>query len=113
MNTWGPTGDLPLDLALRAHNASIANTLVQHHADVNSRDSYGDTLLHRAIKNDDSFAAVFLLNAGADGGLPTRNDGDTALHLIASTTTMEDTVKICDIILDKHVNPNIQNKFGM
>lgn len=72
VNTWGPAGDLPLDLALRAHNASIANTLVQHQADVNTRDASGDTLLHRAIKNEDSFAALFLLENGADGGLTTR-----------------------------------------
>lgn len=72
VNVWGPTGDLPLDLALRAHNSSIACTLVQHQADVNARDPSGDTLLHRAIKNEDAFAALFLLENGADGSLTTR-----------------------------------------
>lgn len=72
MNVWGPGGELPLDLALRAHNSSIANTLVQHQADVNACDASGDTLLHRAIKNEDTFAAIFLLDNGADGSIANR-----------------------------------------
>lgn len=72
MNLWGPDGDLPLDLALRAKNASIAATLIQHNADINIRDNKGDTLLHRAIKQDDSFSALFLLENNCDATLTTR-----------------------------------------
>lgn len=72
VNVWGPNEDLPLDLALRGHNESLATTLVQHNADINIRDSNGETLLHRAIKKEDSFAALFLLENNCDVTLTTR-----------------------------------------
>lgn len=72
VNVWSTSGELPLDLALRAHNASIAATLVQHNADVNIRDAQGETLLHRAIKHEDAFSALFLLDNNCDATLTTR-----------------------------------------
>lgn len=72
MNVWGSNRDLPLDLALRAHNESLATTLVQHNADINIRDFDGETLLHRAIKHEDSFSALFLLDNNCDASLTTR-----------------------------------------
>ncbi|KAJ8957961.1 hypothetical protein NQ318_001960 [Aromia moschata] len=71
VNLWSPSGELPLDLALRSHNESIATTLVQHNADLNIRDSGGDTLLHRAIKQEDSFSTWFLLWNNCDVSLST------------------------------------------
>lgn len=73
VNLWSPSGELPLDLALNAHNESIASTLVQHNADINIRESNGDTLLHRAIKKEDSFSALFLLENNCDATLTTRS----------------------------------------
>lgn len=72
VNVWSPSGDLPLDLALRVKNASLATTLVQHNADVNIRDNNGDTLLHRAIKQEDGFSAMFLLDQKCDATLISR-----------------------------------------
>lgn len=113
VNVWGPGGELPLDLALRAHNSSIANTLVQHQADVNACDASGDTLLHRAIKNEDTFAAIFLLDNGADGSIANRSEGDSAMHLVAGAPTMEDAEKITQKLLTKNINPNVQNRQGL
>lgn len=69
---WSTNGELPLDLALRARNGSIAATLLQNNADINIRDSRGETLLHRAIKHQDAFSALFLLDNNCDVTLTTR-----------------------------------------
>lgn len=50
----------------------LAATLVQHNADINIRDNQGETLLHRAIKKEDSFSALFLLENNCDVTLTTR-----------------------------------------
>lgn len=72
VNVWSANGELPLDLALRGHNDGIARTLIQHNADIDIRDRNGDTLMHRAIKQDDSFSALFLLESNCDPSLSTR-----------------------------------------
>ncbi|KAF2882462.1 hypothetical protein ILUMI_23687 [Ignelater luminosus] len=113
VNLWGPNGDLPLDLALRAHNSSIASTLIQHNADVNIRDSQGDTLLHRAIKHDDSFSTLFLLDNNCDARLTTREENDSALHLLAGTNNIEESIKIAEKLITRNIDVNAQNKHGL
>ena len=49
LNEIDDKNDLPLDLALRTKQESIAQNLVRNHADVNKADSEGFTLLHKAI----------------------------------------------------------------
>ncbi|KAJ8913699.1 hypothetical protein NQ315_007416 [Exocentrus adspersus] len=112
INLWSGTGELPLDLALRSHNESIARTLVQHGADINIRDADGDTLLHRAIKKEDSFSALFLLEQNCDAALSTRNENDSALHLIAGANNIEDSEQIAEKLINKNVNVNAQNRQG-
>lgn len=72
MNVWSPSGELPLELALTARNVDIAATLVQHNANIDMQDVNGDSLLHRAIKREDAFAAMFLLENKCDTTLMTR-----------------------------------------
>lgn len=112
VNVWSSNGELPLDLALRSHNGSIASTLVQHNADVNIRDDDGDTLLHRAIKQEDAFSALFLLDNNCNATLSTRSENDSALHLVAGAPNIEDGVKIAEKLINKNVNINAQNRLG-
>ncbi|XP_056639998.1 rabankyrin-5 [Diorhabda sublineata] len=112
VNLWSPNGELPLDLALRSHNESIAVTLVQHNADINMRDNNGDTLLHRAIKTEDSFSAMFLLEQNCDATLSTRNENDSPLHLIAGANNIENCEKIAEKLINRNVNVNAQNRQG-
>ncbi|XP_044260908.1 rabankyrin-5 [Tribolium madens] len=112
VNVWSPNGELPLDLALRSHNGSIAATLVQHNADINIRDVQGDTLLHRAIKQEDSFSALFLLENNCNVTLSTRTENDSALHLVAGAPNIEDGSKIAEKLINKNVNVNAQNRLG-
>nr|XP_022906435.1 rabankyrin-5 [Onthophagus taurus] len=112
VNLWGPNNDLPLDLALKAKNESIATTLIQHNADVNIRDPSGDTLLHRAIKNDDDFSALFLLHSNCDATLTTRSENDSALHLLAGSHLMKNSLKIAEKLINRNVNINARNRQG-
>ncbi|XP_008195018.3 rabankyrin-5 [Tribolium castaneum] len=112
VNVWSPNGELPLDLALRSHNGSIAATLVQHNADINIRDVQGDTLLHRAIKQEDSFSAIFLLENNCNVSLSTRTENDSALHLVAGAPNIADGSKIAEKLINKNVNVNAQNRLG-
>lgn len=50
LNTLDCKGELPLDLALRDRQTSIAQTLLDHGADPDARDNQGWTLLHRAVE---------------------------------------------------------------
>lgn len=50
MNQLDGRGELALDIALCAKQTSIAQTLVEHQADLNARDARGYTLLHRAVE---------------------------------------------------------------
>lgn len=113
MNVWSTNSELPLDLALRARNSGIAATLVQHNADVNIRDLDGETLLHRAIKQEDSFAALFLLDNNCDATLVTRKENDSPLHLIAGAPDIDDLEKITEKLIHKNGNVNAQNKEGL
>ncbi|KAH1019084.1 hypothetical protein HUJ05_006745, partial [Dendroctonus ponderosae] len=112
VNVWSQQGELPLDLALRGKNDNIASTLIQHNADVNIRDSDGESLLHRAIKRRDNFAALFLLENNCDATLTTRIENDSALHLVACSPNLEDSVKIAEKLMNKNANVNGQNKLG-
>lgn len=78
------TGLTPLQIALNERQESIANTLVQHNCDINSPDENGKTLLHKAIEDGDSYAAIFLIKQGADVKAVTNERNETTLHMVAS-----------------------------
>lgn len=119
LNQLDVRGDLPLDLALRDHQTSIARTLVEHKADLDARDSQGYTLLHRAIDRGDDYAAEFLIEHGATVGAVTPEHGNTALHMVASlspSTTGDATIiamtGIAQKLLKQGLSPNMQNRQG-
>ncbi|XP_054279848.1 rabankyrin-5-like [Macrosteles quadrilineatus] len=119
LNSVDGKGELPLDLALQQRQTSIATTLLENGADPDCRNSQGWTLLHRAVDRGDDYAARFLLEQGASVSLTTPDNGDTALHMIAACspdTTMEETltamVDIAKLLLDRGLDPNLQNKKG-
>ncbi|XP_063628854.1 rabankyrin-5 [Cydia splendana] len=119
VNAMSSRGELPLELALRGHSTSIATTLLQHCADANARGARGRTLLHRSIDSRDSFSAKFLVDNGADCNLTTKEEGDTALHLIAGLTasscdeeTMDQMAEIAEVMIEKGADINRQNRKG-
>ena len=78
------SGEIPLEIALKERQESIAKTLVNHGCNVDSPNSDGTTLLHRAIEHGDEFAATFLIQNGANVGARTDTTGETPLHIAAS-----------------------------
>lgn len=119
VNAMSSRGELPLELALRGRSSSIATTLLQHCADLNARGPRGRTLLHRAIDARDAFSAKFLVENGADSNLTTKEESDTALHLIAALTTnscdeeaMEQLAEVAEIMIDQGADINKQNRKG-
>ncbi|KAL3271269.1 hypothetical protein HHI36_021760 [Cryptolaemus montrouzieri] len=112
VNTWNDNDELPLELALGAKNSSLANSLLQHHSDVNIRDKDGETLLHRAIKSKDSFSALFLLDNMVDTTLTAPKTKDSSLHLLAGSTDLEQADLIAAKILKSGININAQNIQG-
>ena len=77
------TNQLPLEIALKEKQESIARTLVNHGCNINSPDHDGFTLLHRAVEHGDEFGAIFLIEHGANVKSVTIAERDTPLHLSA------------------------------
>ena len=113
INEENEAGRLPLDLALAAGQLGIAKSLVDHQVNVNQLDSGGRTPLHLAIERADLAAGIFLIDNGAHVNLPTLEERDTPLHLIASRSTTEpDLLKLAEAVVLKKGDLNLQNKLG-
>ncbi|XP_050312552.1 rabankyrin-5 [Anthonomus grandis grandis] len=112
VNVWSQHGELPLDLALTLKNHSIADTLVQHHADLNISDPAGECLLYRAIKRGNSFGALFLLEHKCDVNLVTREGNDSALHLVAGSVQLEENQRIARELIKSGIDVNARNRLG-
>lgn len=120
VNSLSPQGHLPLGLALIEQHTAIANTLVQNGgADVNARNSRGETLLIDAIKRGDGFAAKFLLDNNCNVDLTTKENGDAALHYICTYSkdtsepeVFKDMLEVGRKILSLNVDVNKQNNKG-
>lgn len=121
-------GESALDLALRDHQTSIAEMLCENEADPDARDRSGHTLLHLAVQRGDSYAANFLLAHGASVSSVTPDQGDTALHLIASSTPQHygtpdepssavvaaaAMTAVARSLLDSGLDPNLPNSQGL
>lgn len=119
MNEYDNFGALPLDLALQSGQYSIAQSLLEHRANVDALDSAAWPLLLRYIVTQRLTAARFLIEAGAcvDSLNP---DGDSALHLAADMVPEEkndgqqkdNIVSIVELLLAKRLNVNLQNRVG-
>uniref|UniRef100_A0AAR2JTP3 FYVE-type domain-containing protein n=1 Tax=Pygocentrus nattereri TaxID=42514 RepID=A0AAR2JTP3_PYGNA len=123
MSVVDEKGDPPLWLALENGLEDIASTLVRHGCDATcwSTGPGGcqQTLLHRAIDENNEVSACFLIRSGCDVNSPRRpgpngegdeeaRDGQSPLHL-ASCWGLEDVVQC---LLEFGANVNAQDSEG-
>uniref|UniRef100_A0A4W4FZ81 Ankyrin repeat and FYVE domain containing 1 n=1 Tax=Electrophorus electricus TaxID=8005 RepID=A0A4W4FZ81_ELEEL len=123
MSVVDEKGDPPLWLALENGLEDIASTLVRHGCDATcwSTGPGGcqQTLLHRAIDENNEVSSCFLIRSGCDVNSPRRpgpngegdeeaRDGQSPLHL-ASCWGLEDTVQC---LLEFGANVNAQDSEG-
>jgi len=121
INELDNKGESALDLALRDHQTSIAKILCENQADTDLRDRNGYTLLHLAVQRGDSYAANFLLAHGASVSSVTPDQGNTALHLIASSSPHTDCdesapaamTAVARSLLKLGLDPNLPNSQGL
>uniref|UniRef100_A0A0N5BKL6 FYVE-type domain-containing protein n=1 Tax=Strongyloides papillosus TaxID=174720 RepID=A0A0N5BKL6_STREA len=87
-NEYTDKNELPLGLALKSKQFSIAKTLVDNKADVNATYKDGKYLLFEAIEDDNIEAVEFLVSNGVHLGAVQPETNETLLHTFASSTSM-------------------------
>ncbi|CAF1239781.1 unnamed protein product, partial [Didymodactylos carnosus] len=111
--------ELPLELALRMKQDSMAENLVRHKADINFKDKENRTLLHMAIKRGDEHTATFLVRHQCLLDHETSVTKETPLHLLSSLNhnemlqdIMDGMCRVTKLILESGGNPNKQDSNG-
>lgn len=114
VNEFDKQDDLPLDLALKTNQESVANSLLKHEANVNIQDKNGRSLLHRAIERHEKNSVSFLIQNGSIVDLENKISKETPLHLLCSQKASynEKLDEIAKLLLDKGANPNLQDENG-
>lgn len=84
--------------------------LLKHGADINTTDSDNTTVLFSLS----FFPAQFLLELGANPNIQRKSDGETALHLLASSTITNPKIKyeLIKSFVDFGADVSIKNKYG-
>ncbi|UJR28238.1 hypothetical protein I4U23_009488 [Adineta vaga] len=89
VNELDEHGELPLELALKTKQDSMAENLVRHQADINHIDGENRTLLHLAIKRGDEHSATFLIKHSCLLDHQTNVGRETPLHLLSALNPAE------------------------
>ncbi|CAB4063757.1 ANKFY1 [Lepeophtheirus salmonis] len=110
VNALDDNGELPLDLALRSGQKSLAQSLVEHGANVNQLNQDGVPLLNLAISRGDIFSSEFLIDNGAFSKLTSSSDGNHPLHLVAKDPQM---ISIASKLIAKGADINCINHSSM
>ncbi|XP_076244386.1 rabankyrin-5 isoform X2 [Calliopsis andreniformis] len=129
VNSLDHKGELPLEVALKSRQPSLARILVQHGADLNAKDLKGLSLLQAAVFQGDFYTAEFIIDQLESRGdtqqlcesVSIRNahegkyseelEGCTVLHLVTKHKS-ENMLAIGSKLLRAGIDPNLQNHKG-
>ena len=106
INKISKEGYSALTLACYYSNNEIANYLIKHVKDINSKSSYGTPLMAATIKKN-SYLTKLLLENNADPNLSDRNNS-TALHY----SVIFNQEKIIELLMKYKANPDIKDNRG-
>ncbi len=107
-NCLTTTGDNLLSVAIKhTNNPKIILMLLNAGAEPNTKDTYGNTPLHRAILKNNPALVKILLNAGANPNIKEDLFGFTSLH----KAVKEDNLEIIKMLLDAGADKNIESKY--
>jgi ankyrin repeat protein len=100
-------GDTPLHNAIKGGNTSIIMSLLEHGADINATDKYGNTHLHNAINGGNNSIITLLLEHGADVNATYKYDNTPLYNAIKGGNT-----SVVTLLLEHGANVNITNRYG-
>ena len=106
INKISKEGYSALTLACYYSNNEIANYLIKHVKDINSKSSYGTPLMAATIKKN-SYLTKLLLENNADPNLSDKNNS-TALHY----SVIFNQEKIIELLMKYKANPDIKDNRG-
>ncbi|PAA93125.1 hypothetical protein BOX15_Mlig019813g1, partial [Macrostomum lignano] len=112
VNQLDSKGEHPLGLALNLKLEGIAENLLAHNANLNSRDPDGFSLLHRAIRDEDEFAAAFLITRGCDVNCEAPANRRSPLHQCAAAVS-DCLFSIAEQLVIKGARVNAQDADGV
>lgn len=95
----------PLHYASLKGNASLAEVLLKHKANVDIRDRWGSTPLHMAVLDNHPRIIELLCRNHANTNLKDR-DGETPLHLLAQNYRSQSLEEISEILFKYGAKPN-------
>ena len=116
LNEADEKDELPLDLALRTRQASIATNLVKHRVDINKSDKSGLNLLHRAIQRGDAYSAAFLVDNQISLNAQSHADKKTPLMYAAAASASSEAPEMLAVakqmLKSSKIDVNIQDAEG-
>lgn len=97
-----------LHIAAKVGSVPAIRFLIAHGAEVDLRDSEGETPLHKAAFWAQPEAISALLDAGADINLPTGDCSDTALHNVLKRPVTQRQIDTITLLLDRGSDLNAE-----
>ncbi|MDJ0578866.1 ankyrin repeat domain-containing protein [Crocosphaera sp.] len=91
---------------LREDTKEILKVLINHGADVNAKNEYGETPLHTAVLSENKEIVELLINHGADVNAKNEYDGKTPLYSAVLTKNKE----IVELLINHGADVNLQNE---
>lgn len=103
INSRNESGQTPLEVALSLRYMSVAQSLVEHHCDMEAVDSKtGHSSLYRALLRGDTPSSLFYIRQGANREVQDRQNGRWPIHVAC----LQSLTQVVEELLINGVNVN-------